>query len=125
MALSISVVIPLYNKQKAVVHTVQSVLNQTVSDFELIVVDDGSTDNSLAVVKAIKDERVRFIHKENGGVSSARNVGIKVAKGQYVALLDGDDYWDSTFLEEHVGSELCICEGWPNPTLFSRDEPRF
>lgn len=98
----LSVVIPLYNKQNAITETVQSILNQTVSDFEIVVVDDGSTDNSLAVVQAIKDERIRVIHKANGGVSSARNVGIKAAKGQYVALLDGDDYWDPTFLEEQI-----------------------
>ena len=100
--LSISVIIPLYNKQDAITRTIQSVLDQTVSDFELVVVDDGSTDNSLAVVQAIDDRRIRVIHKENGGVSSTHNVGIKAAKGQYVALLDGDDLWEPTFLEEQM-----------------------
>lgn len=95
-----SIIIPLYNKQSVIALTIQSVLKQTISDFELVVVDDGSTDNSLAVVQAINDKRIRVIRKENGGVSSARNVGVKAAKGQYVALLDGDDFWDSTFLEE-------------------------
>ena len=98
----ISVVIPLYNKEKAIVKTIASVLNQTYTDFELIVVDDGSKDNSLLVVKAVDDPRVRVIHKKNGGVSSARNRGIKEAKGEYVALLDGDDLWEPTFLEEQV-----------------------
>lgn len=98
----ISVVIPLYNKEKAIVKTIASVLNQTYTDFELIVVDDGSKDNSLLVVKAVDDPRVRVIHKENGGVSSARNRGIKEAKGGYIALLDGDDLWEPTFLEEQV-----------------------
>ena len=91
--MNISVVIPLYNKENAIVKTLQSVFDQTISDFEVVVVDDGSTDNSLEVVRAIRDARIRVIHKENGGVSSARNVGIKAAKGQYVALLDGDDLW--------------------------------
>ncbi len=98
----ISVVIPLYNKQKAIVNTLQSVLQQTISDFEVVVVDDGSTDNSLSVVQGIDDGRIRIIHKDNGGVSSARNVGIKAAGGQYVALLDGDDLWEPTFLEEQI-----------------------
>ena len=110
----ISVVIPLYNKQNVVVHTLRSVLNQTISDFEIVVVDDGSTDDSLAVVQAIKDERIRVIHKENGGVSSARNVGVKAAKGQYVALLDGDDYWDPTFLEE----QLKLIEDFPEAGMW-------
>lgn len=98
----ISVVIPLYNKEKAIVQTIASVFNQTYSDFELIVVDDGSKDNSLQVAQSVDDHRLRVIHKENGGVSSARNRGIKEAKGDYIALLDGDDLWKPTFLEEQV-----------------------
>lgn len=98
----ISVVIPLYNKEKAITATLQSVFAQSYTDFEVIVVDDGSKDNSLQVVQAIQDPRLRVIHKENGGVSSARNRGIKEAKGDYIALLDGDDLWESTFLEEQV-----------------------
>jgi glycosyltransferase involved in cell wall biosynthesis len=99
---SISVVVPLYNKQNAIVQTIQSVLNQTIKDFEVIVVDDGSKDNSLQMVQSVQDARLRVIHKENGGVSSARNRGIKEAKGDYIALLDGDDLWESTFMEEMV-----------------------
>lgn len=102
----ISVVIPLYNKEKAIVATLQSVLAQTYTDFEVVVIDDGSTDNSLNVVREriseLENEGIRVIHKENGGVSSARNRGIKEAKGEYIALLDGDDLWEPTFLEEQV-----------------------
>lgn len=98
----ISVVIPLYNKQNEIRRTVESVLNQTVSDFELIVVDDGSKDNSFQVVNSISDPRIRLIHKDNGGVSSARNAGIRAAKTEYVAFLDGDDIWENTFLEEQL-----------------------
>lgn len=97
-----SVIIPLYNKEKSISATLQSVCMQTFTDFEVIVVDDGSTDKSNSVVSSINDERIRLIHKENGGVSSARNTGIKVSKYPYVALLDGDDYWAPTFLEEQV-----------------------
>lgn len=103
----ISVVIPLYNKENAITATLQSVLAQTYTEFEVIVVDDGSTDNSANVVrelvngKLVKD-KIRLISKPNGGVSSARNRGIKEAKGNYIALLDGDDLWEPTFLEEMV-----------------------
>lgn len=98
----ISVVIPLYNKQNAIARTMESVFHQTVTNFEVVVVDDGSKDNSLQVVQAIQNPRLRIIHKENGGVSSARNRGIKEAKGEFIALLDGDDLWEPTFLEEIV-----------------------
>ena len=110
----LSVVVPLYNKRNSIIKTIQSVLRQTVSDFELIVVDDGSTDNSLAVVKAVNDERIRVIPKDNGGVSSARNVGIKAAKSEFVALLDGDDIWDKTFLEE----QLKLIEAFPEAAMW-------
>lgn len=105
---NISVVIPLYNKERAIVDTLQSVLNQTVAPYEIIIVDDGSTDASLNVVKKFVStidnlqSTIRFIHKENGGVSSARNWGIKESKGDYIALLDGDDLWEPSFLAEMV-----------------------
>lgn len=98
----ISVVVPLYNKEKAIANTIESILNQTISDFELIVVDDGSKDNSLQVAQSMQNARMRVIHKDNGGVSSARNRGIREAKGDYIALLDGDDLWEPTFLEEMI-----------------------
>lgn len=105
--IKISVVVPLYNKEKSIEETLQSVLAQTYTDYELIVVDDGSTDNSLKVVHSFVNSFthssvIKIIHKENGGVSSARNRGIKEAKGEYIALLDGDDLWEPTFLEEQV-----------------------
>lgn len=100
--INFSVVIPLYNKQNAITATLHSVLAQTYQKFEIIVVDDGSKDDSASRVRAINDPRIRLIQKENGGVSSARNRGIKEAKYDYVALLDGDDLWDENFLIEHV-----------------------
>ena len=109
-----SVVIPLYNKEKSISATLQSVLAQTVRDFELIVVDDGSTDDSFAVVSKVNDERIRLIHKDNGGVSSARNAGIKASSYPYVALLDGDDYWAPTFLEE----QLALIESFPKAGMW-------
>lgn len=102
----ISVVIPLYNKEKSIASTIESVLFQTYKDWELIIVDDGSTDNSLAVAQErlgkLEGERGRVVHKENGGVCSARNCGIQQAKGEYIALLDGDDLWDEEYLAEQV-----------------------
>ena len=103
----ISVVIPLYNKEKSITTTLESVLTQSYTDYEVIVVDDGSTDNSANIVRELVNgkwksvnDKIRLISKPNGGVCSARNRGIKEAKGEYVALLDGDDMWDKEFLAE-------------------------
>lgn len=109
-----SVVIPLYNKGISIVTTLQSVCAQSFTDFEVIVVDDGSEDDSYSVASKVNDDRIRLIHKENGGVSSARNVGIKAAKFSYVALLDGDDYWDPDFLKE----QLSLIEEFPEAGMW-------
>jgi glycosyltransferase involved in cell wall biosynthesis len=95
-----SIIIPLYNKAGYVAKAVNSVLNQTFSEFELIVVNDGSIDNSLATVSAFTDNRIRIITQANAGVSTARNNGVKNAKYDYVAFLDADDWWDISFLQE-------------------------
>lgn len=94
-----SVVIPLYNKEKYIARTIQSVLDQTWSYFEIVVVNDGSTDNSVEVVEKFKDERIQIIHQPNNGVSVARNNGMKAAKYNWIAFLDGDDEWKPEFLE--------------------------
>ena len=97
----ISVVIPLYNKESSIQKTIESVLVQTYKDFELIIVDDGSTDNSVNIVECINvNNQFKLIKKSNGGVSSARNEGINNASGDYIAFLDGDDLWEPTYLEE-------------------------
>lgn len=87
----ISVVIPLYNKEPIIEKTMMSVLSQDYSDFEVVVVDDGSTDNSVEKIEAIHDSRIRLIRQENGGPSKARNTGVKNAKGEWVLFLDADD----------------------------------
>lgn len=95
-----SVVIPLYNKSSSVEHTVKSVLAQTWRDYEIIIVNDGSTDGSDHVVQRINDLRIRVIHQSNAGVSAARNRGIFESNYEYIAFLDADDSWDPTYLEE-------------------------
>lgn len=98
----ISIIIPLYNKEKSISATIQSVLNQSYTDFELLIVDDGSTDKGASIAASYPDARIRVIHKANGGVCSARNRGIQEAEGEFIALLDGDDQWDKEYLAEQV-----------------------
>lgn len=87
----ISVIVPLYNKGGKLCRTVESVLKQDYDDFELLIIDDGSTDNSSDYLRRYSDSRIHYYKKENGGVSSARNYGCKVAKGEWLLFLDADD----------------------------------
>lgn len=104
----ISIVIPLYNKRLSIATTLQSVISQTYTDWECIIVDDGSTDGSLDVVKnyirkwEIEDRRLKILHQENSGVAAARNKGIMEANGKYIVFLDADDLWGRDFLTEMV-----------------------
>lgn len=97
-----SVIIPLYNKAPYVAKAIQSVLSQTFYDYELVIVDDGSRDDSAAVAqKAIEGrDRCQLIRQENAGVSVARNNGVAASQGEYLCFLDADDLWESTFLSE-------------------------
>ncbi len=101
MSALISVIIPLYNKENYIRNTLESVLNQTFKDFEIIIVNDGSTDSSIEKVKSILTNYINFsiVDQENNGLSAARNKGISIAKGDIIALLDADDLWHDNFLE--------------------------
>lgn len=115
----ISVIIPLYNKGKNIVSTIESVLAQSYKDWELIIVDDGSTDGSSDVVREFirandGNSKIRLIQKKNGGVCSARNRGIHEAKGELIALLDADDQWDEKYLEE----QMRMVEDFPEAAMW-------
>lgn len=94
-----SIVVPLYNKGDHILRAISSILNQTVIDYEIIVIDDGSTDDSGSIVSQISDQRLKLITQENQGVSNARNRGIHESLAYFVAFLDADDEWEPTFLE--------------------------
>lgn len=96
-----SVVIPLYNKEKYIKTTLDSVLEQTFSDIEIIVIDDGSKDESCKIVESVMDPRVRLVRQENAGPSKARNTGIEEARGEFIAFLDADDVWLAEKLQKH------------------------
>lgn len=98
----VSVIIPTYNRSKFVKEAIESVLAQSHKNFELIVVDDGSTDDTREVIEKISDDRLKYFYKDNGGHCSSRNYGFIKAKGQYVALLDHDDLWPNNYLETMV-----------------------
>ena len=97
----ISVIVPVYNVENVLHYCIDSILNQTYKDFELILVDDGSTDKSGKICDeyADQDSRIRVFHKKNGGVSSARNVGIDNAKGEYICFVDSDDFVSLKYIE--------------------------
>lgn len=111
----ISVVIPLYNKEKQIAHTLQSVQNQTFQDFEVVIVDDGSTDGGIAEVEKFSDSRIRLIHQENAGVSAARNRGIEKARGDLIAFLDADDEWKP----EYLAVQYHLSQKYPDCNVFA------
>ncbi|RDK83234.1 glycosyltransferase family 2 protein [Marinirhabdus gelatinilytica] len=94
-----SIIIPLYNKEKDIGKTLNSLFLQTFTNFEVVIVNDGSTDNSEAVVNQFKDDRIAYFSKENEGVSKTRNVAASKASSQYIVFLDADDYWHANHLE--------------------------
>lgn len=111
----ISIVIPLYNKADKIRHTLGTVLAQTFRDFEIVIVDDGSTDGSSQVVESIDDPRIRLFSQVNAGVSAARNRGIAEARGTYIAFLDADDEWSP----EYLATQCALAEKYPECAVFA------
>jgi glycosyltransferase involved in cell wall biosynthesis len=109
-----SVIIPLYNKEKYVLKTITSVLQQSFQNFDIVIVDDGSTDQSLAIVKSLNNDKITVIQQENQGASIARNTAIAASNGSYIATLDADDIWDKNHLLE---LKKCI-DTCPEAVLF-------
>lgn len=113
----VSVIIPIYNRAKYLNQCINSVLMQTYTTMQIILVDDGSTDSSpqLCDKFSLQDPRIEVIHKENGGLSSARNCGLKHTRGRYIAFLDSDDFWRNDYLEvmvtmlQKTGAQIAQC----------------
>ena len=110
-----SIIIPLYNKEHFITDTINSALNQDFKAFEIIVVNDGSTDKSLEKVKAIGDPRIQVFSIENSGVSAARNFGIKKANSEYIVFLDADDLWE----ENHLSNLHELLKTFPDCGLYA------
>lgn len=119
MNVSISVIIPVYNAEKFLCRSVDSLLNQTRKDFEIILVDDGSTDNSGIICDkyASQYKNIRVVRRKNGGLSAARNTGVSAARNEYILFLDSDDFLDKDAIEKiedviNCSAPDCICYGW-------------
>lgn len=114
----ISVIVPIFNVEKYLNRCVESILKQSYTDFELILVDDGSPDKCPAICDeyALQDKRIKVIHKQNGGLSSARNAGLEIAKGDYIAFVDSDDFIHPDYLRllyqalKETGADISICD---------------
>lgn len=111
----ISVVIPLYNKEQHIANTIRTVLGQSFQDFEIVIVNDGSTDGSCEEVQKVEDSRIRLIHQANAGVSAARNRGIEEAAGEYIAFLDADDEWKPDYL----ATQHALTKKYPQCSVFA------
>ena len=99
----VSIIVPVYNMEKYIKRCIESLINQTLDDIEIIIVNDGSRDNSKSIIKMYIEEypqKIQYYEKENGGLSSARNYGMKFATGEYIAFLDSDDYVEKEMYEE-------------------------
>lgn len=112
----ISVIVPVYNTEKYIEKCLKSILNQTMNDIEIIVVNDGSTDNSEKIIKEIEKNnntkiQIKYFKKENGGLSDTRNYGVKKATGKYISFIDSDDYIDKNLyrnLEEYINKDIDV-----------------
>lgn len=116
MGISISVIIPSYNREKTIIRCINSILNQTKKVFEIIVVDDGSTDRTIERINSIKYESLKILKQNHKGAQAARNLGILNAKGDYIAFLDSDDEWQNDCVETYM---RCLSRGNENKVLWT------
>lgn len=124
----VSIITPCYNGEKFIAETIESVMGQTCPDWEMIVVDDGSTDRTAEIARGYveRDGRIQLVCKPNGGTASARNEGMRRAKGRYIALLDADDVWEKDFLECQLDflrqkDAICVCSAYSHIDAQSRE----
>lgn len=119
----ISIIMPNYNRGDCIEHSINGILNQTFQNFELIIIDDGSTDNSVERIKSFKSEKIKLFTQENKGVSAARNLGIQNASGNWISFCDSDDVYLptrlETFLELDIDEDCLIYSGW---IVFEKDK---
>ena len=104
----ITILVPFYNVEKYITQCIESIINQTYKNLEIILIDDGSTDNSLKICKEFQknDSRINVIKKKHEGVSSSRNIGIKIAHGEYIMFIDSDDFVSKNFVKELYSAVL-------------------
>jgi glycosyltransferase involved in cell wall biosynthesis len=127
----ISVIIPTYNRAHLIKRSAKSVLNQTYKNLELIIIDDGSTDNTKEVINSLNDKRIVYVKQENQGVSMARNNGVATAKGKYIAFQDSDDVWHLDKLEKQLfalqknNADIVFCKILQIGNLRKRKEPTY
>jgi len=112
----VSIITPCYNGDKYLAETIESVLSQTYTQWEMIIVDDGSTDRTADIASeyTLRDKRIQLVRQSNGGTAKARNAAMRLAQGRYIALLDADDIWEPRFLEEQLAfmaqkDAICVC----------------
>lgn len=119
MGIKVSVILPAYNTENYIADSIQSLINQTMSEIEIIAVDDGSTDNTLKILRDFEEkypDKLKVFHKENGGQSQARNLALEMTSGEYIAFVDSDDFVEATMLEEMYNkattqkADVVICD---------------
>lgn len=117
----VAVVIPAYNARNYLAQTLQSVIDQTHRALEIVIVDDGSTDDTASICRhfAASDPRIRIVSTENRGVAAARNTGIEASKSDYIAFLDADDLWHRTYIERMLSALHPLPSTWGRSTLFT------
>lgn len=116
MRLDVSIIMPVYNAERHLRYTIESLLDQSIDSYEIIVVDDGSTDSTEQIIHDFRDEKIKYYKKKNGGAASARNFGLEFARGTFIMFLDSDDLFDRCFLQKmldsaiETSSDIVVCQ---------------